>query len=194
MKNKEKQQPAWLAPALDYVQDWLAFQVERYKQPGCTVAIARGPELVAEYAFGQANLRTGERLDAAAPPPPSPSHTKTFTASGVLLLREQGRLGLDDAIGHHVHGLHKDVARPGSARRRAALARRGLDAPDGADSGQFQDRPPLPRAQSCCGSCLRTGSPRARRAIPEIFQRPGYGRSSGLMIEQLTRQATTRTG
>jgi D-alanyl-D-alanine carboxypeptidase len=94
MKKKQPQdQPRWLAPALDYTQDWLSFQVERYRQPGCAVAIAQGNELVAEYAFGDADLRTKQRM--------TPrhrfriaSHSKSFTASGVLLLREQGKLGL----------------------------------------------------------------------------------------------------
>ena len=35
-------------------------QLERYEQPGCTVAIAQGGQLVAEFGFGSANLRTGE--------------------------------------------------------------------------------------------------------------------------------------
>ena len=110
MKNKQHQdRPGWLAPALDYTQDWLSFQVERYRQPGCTMAIAQGNELVAEYAFGHADLRTKQRM--------TPrhrfriaSHSKSFTASGVLLLREQGKLGLDDPIGRYVQGLHKDLA------------------------------------------------------------------------------------
>jgi D-alanyl-D-alanine carboxypeptidase len=96
--KKQQPQPAWLNPALAYVQDWLSFQVERYRQPGCAVAIAQGPQLLAEYAFGKADLRTGQAL--------TPrhrfriaSHSKSFTASAIMLLREQGKLGLDDPIG-----------------------------------------------------------------------------------------------
>lgn len=143
MQKKPKRQP-WLPPALDYVQDWLAFQVERYRQPGCAVAIAQGPELVAEFAFGHADLKRGERM--------TPrhrfriaSHSKSFTASAVLLLREQGRLGLDDAVGRYVGGLHKSVA---GARIEQLLSHGAGLTRDGADSGQFQDRRPfLDRAE-----------------------------------------------
>ena len=34
------------------------------------------------------------------------SHSKSFTAAGILKLREQGRLGLDDPAGRYVKGLH----------------------------------------------------------------------------------------
>ena len=33
--------PAWLRAALDYLPQWLDLQPERYRQPGCSVAIAR---------------------------------------------------------------------------------------------------------------------------------------------------------
>ena len=136
---KKRQEAAWLSPALAYVQDWLAFQVERYKQPGCAVAIVRGGELLAEYAFGQANLRTGQAL--------TPrhrfriaSHSKSFTAAGILLLREEGKLGLDDPIGRYVDGLHKDVA---AARIDELLSHGAGLTRDGVDSGQFLDRRPF---------------------------------------------------
>ena len=136
---RKKPQPPWLRSALAYVPQWLGFQMERFKQPGCAVALMQGGELVAEYAFGSANLRTGEAL--------SPrhrfriaSHSKTFTASGVMLLREQGKLGLDDPIGRHVSGLHKDLAK---ARIVELLSHGAGVIRDGDDSGQFQDRRPF---------------------------------------------------
>jgi D-alanyl-D-alanine carboxypeptidase len=180
MKKKQpKDQPRWLAPALDYIQDWLSFQVERYRQPGCAVAIAQGNELVAEYAFGHADLRTKQRM--------TPrhrfriaSHSKSFTASGVLLLREQGKLGLDDPIGRHVQGLHKDLA---GARIAELLSHGAGVTRDGADSGQFQDlRPYLSREE------LMAELSRAQPLEPGMqlkYSNHGYG-LLGLMIEQVT--------
>jgi D-alanyl-D-alanine carboxypeptidase len=143
--KKQQQQPGWLPPALDYVQDWLAFQVERYKQPGCAVAIAQGTGLLAEHAFGHADLRTGQAL--------TPrhrfriaSHSKSFTAAGVLLLREQGKLGLDDPIGRYVGGLHKDAA---GARIDELLSHGAGVTRDGVDSGQFLDRDLSCRGKKC---------------------------------------------
>ena len=173
--------PAWLSAALDYIPRWMAFQVERYRQTGCTVAIAQDQRLLAEFAFGQANLRTGEtmtprhRLRIA-------SHSKTFTAAGVMLLRERGLVGLDDPIGRYVKGLHKGLAQ---ARVSELLSHGAGVVRDGADSGQFTDhRPYLSRAE------LRAELARAQPLEPGVqlkYSNHGYG-LLGLMIEEITGQ------
>ena len=88
----------WLDHALDYIPRWIAFQIDMSQQPGCILAIAHRGKIVLEQAFGTANLSTSEPL--------TPrhrfriaSHTKSFTAAGILKLREQGKLRLDDAAG-----------------------------------------------------------------------------------------------
>lgn len=126
----------WLKPALDYVPAWLEMQMRQSEQPGCIVAIAHRGQPVLEQAFGSANLETGETL--------TPrhrfriaSHSKSFTASAIMLLRERGKLRLDDAVGAHVRGLHPRVARVTLAQllsHSAGLVR------DGADAGQFTGR------------------------------------------------------
>ena len=40
--KKNATPPAWLRAALDYLPQWLDLQLERYRQPGCSVPIARG--------------------------------------------------------------------------------------------------------------------------------------------------------
>ena len=99
----------WLPPAIGYIRNWIEFQVRASQQPGCILAIAHRGKIVTEYAFGHANLATGERL--------TPrhrfriaSHSKSFTAAGILKLREQRKLRLDDSVGHYVSGLHPKVA------------------------------------------------------------------------------------
>ena len=175
---KKKQQP-WLQSALDYVPRWLGFQVERFKQPGCTVAIAHGSELVAEYAFGAANLRNGQAL--------TPrhrfriaSHSKTFTASGVLLLREQDKLGLDDPIGRYVGGLHKDLAR---ARIGELLSHGAGVIRDGDDSGQFQDRRPFITRDELRADLARKQP--LESGLQLKYSNHGYG-LLGLLIEEVT--------
>lgn len=177
--TKRQTQPAWLPPALDYVPKWLDFQLERYRQPGCTVAIAQGDTLVAELAFGQANLRTGvpmtprHRLRIA-------SHSKTFTASGVMLLREQGKLGLDDPIGRHVGGLHQDLAQ---ARVGELLSHGAGVIRDGYDSGQFSDRRPFFSREE-----LRADLAKQQPMLPGLqlkYSNHGYG-LLGIMIEEIT--------
>src|SRR5947209_101011 len=100
----------WLKPALDYIPRWIEFQMAASQQPGCIVAIAHRDKIMLERAFGHANLATGEKL--------TPrhgfriaSHSKSFTAAGILKLREQGKLKLDDTAGQFVRDLHPAVAR-----------------------------------------------------------------------------------
>jgi CubicO group peptidase (beta-lactamase class C family) len=128
----------WVQPAIGYIRDWLEFQLRASQQPGCIVAIAHRGKVVAEYAFGHANLATGEKL--------TPrhrfriaSHSKSFTAAGIMKLREQGRLRLDDPAGQYVKGLHPQVAETTLTQLLSHSA--GLTR-DGADSGQFNDRRP----------------------------------------------------
>ena len=129
----------WLAAALDYLPRWLEHQLRLTEQPGLQFAVALNGKPVLDLALGHANLRSGEaltpqhRLRVA-------SHSKTFTATALLKLRDQGRLRLDDPVGRYVDGLHATVAATPLAQllsHSAGLVR------DGADSGQWLERRPF---------------------------------------------------
>lgn len=129
----------WLGPALAYIPSWLEFQVRQSQQPGCLVAVVHRGKLVLEAAFGSANLATGQPL--------TPrhrfriaSHSKTFTATGILKLREQKKLKLDDEVGSFVPGLHRKVA---SATLAQLLSHGAGLVRDGADGGQFAGTRPF---------------------------------------------------
>ena len=113
-----------------------------WQQVGCVLAVARHGEIVLERAFGLADLGTGEALTPRHRFRTG-SHSKTFTAAGIMLLRERGRLGLDDAVGRHVPGLHADTA---AATIGQLLSHSAGVTRDGPDSGQFTDRRPYPDA------------------------------------------------
>jgi CubicO group peptidase (beta-lactamase class C family) len=126
----------WLQSAIEYISSWIEFQLRTSEQPGCIVAIAHRGRVVAESAFGHANLATGEKL--------TPrhrfriaSHSKSFTATAIMKLRERRKLRLDDPVGQYVEGLHPQVAVTTIAQLLSHSA--GLTR-DGADSGQFADR------------------------------------------------------
>lgn len=128
----------WLRSAIDYIGSWIEFQLTTIQQPGVIVAFAHRGEVVAEHAFGLANLDSGERL--------TPrhrfriaSHSKSFTSAGIMKLREQRKIRLDDTIGQYVAGLHPHVADTTIVQMLSHSA--GLTR-DGADSGQFIDRRP----------------------------------------------------
>lgn len=128
----------WLIAALDYIPSWIELQLRASGQPGCVVAIAFKDKVLLDQAFGVADLSTGEKL--------SPrhrfrvaSHSKSFTAAGVMKLREQGKLKLDDAIGDHVAGLNRKTAR---ATIGQVLSHSAGVIRDGRGIGQFDGRRP----------------------------------------------------
>ncbi len=128
----------WLPPAIGYIRSWIEFQMRASQRPGCIVAIAHRGKIVAEYAAGHANLATGEKL--------TPrhrfriaSHSKSFTATAIMKLRERRKLRLDDPVGQYIKGLHPQIAETTVAQilsHSAGLTR------DGDDAGQFTDRRP----------------------------------------------------
>lgn len=169
----------WLNAALDYIPRWIEHQMRLSEQPGCAIAVAHRGTVVLEQAFGVADLATGEpltprhRLRVA-------SHSKSFTAAGILKLREADRLRLDDPVGRYVNGLHPKVAAATIAQlmsHSAGLIRDGLDA------GQWQDRRPY----------LDATELRAALAEPPIlpastrfkYSNHGFG-LLGLVIESVT--------
>jgi CubicO group peptidase (beta-lactamase class C family) len=170
---------SWLQSATEYIHSWIEFQVRASQQPGCIVAIAHRGKVVAEYAFGHANLVTGEKL--------TPrhrfriaSHSKAFTSTGIMKLRERRKLRLDDSIGHYVKGLHPQVAEVTVAQilsHSAGLIR------DGFDSGQFIDsRPYLTENELLTELRLPTAiEPNTRFK----YSNHGFG-LLGLLIEAIT--------
>ena len=169
----------WLRPAIGYIRSWIEFQLRASQQPGCIVAIAHRGRIVAEFAFGHANLATGEKL--------TPrhrfriaSHSKSFTAAGIMKLREQRRLRLDDPVGQYVKGLHPKVAEATVAQvlsHSAGLTR------DGVDSGQFLDRRPYLSVKELMAELLRP--PAITPNTRFKYSNHGFG-LLGLVIEAIT--------
>lgn len=135
--------PDWLTPACNYIASWLGLQLRLSEQPGCIVAVLHGDEPVLETAFGHANLSTRETLTPRHRFRVA-SHSKSFTAAGIMALREAGRLRLDDPVGTHLTGLHPEVARVTLAQILSHTGGLRRDAPD---AGYFQDRRPSPAAE-----------------------------------------------
>ena len=172
---------AWLRSAIDYIASWIEFQLNGAQQPGVILAITHRGSVVAEHAFGLADLDTGEKL--------TPrhrfrigSHTKSFTAAAILKLCEQRRLRLDDPVGQYVEGLHPSISEATIAQllsHSAGLIR------DGADSGQFIDtRPFLDKAELLTELKLPpTIAPNTRFK----YTNHGFG-LLGLVIEAVTKE------
>jgi D-alanyl-D-alanine carboxypeptidase len=98
-----------LDPAIRERVDRIARQVlEQTGVPSASVAVVKGGKLVYTHAYGKARLASGDTPSADATPEMRysiGSISKQFTATAILLLQEQGKLSLDDAVGKYVPGL-----------------------------------------------------------------------------------------
>ncbi|MCW6508742.1 serine hydrolase domain-containing protein [Lichenifustis flavocetrariae] len=131
--------PEWLPEAVRYAEQWLGYQMRSTEQPGCVLAVAHRGKLVAEHAFGVADLATGTPLTPAHRFRVA-SHSKTFASAAIMRLHEAGRLHLDDPIGTHVGDLAPEVAAVTISQllsHTAGLLR------DGVRAVHWQDRQPF---------------------------------------------------
>ena len=185
----------WLRAALDYIPSWLEYQVHRWQQPGCVIAVAHRGKVVLEKSFGQASLATGaaftprHRFRIA-------SHSKSFTAAGILKLREQGRLKLDDTVGTYVKALHPAIAR---ATLSQLLSHSAGIVRDGTDAGQFVESKPFADTEELLhdlAQCRPSSMPGTRL---QIFQpwlwpaRPGHRRRCGRALSRLDQARDRRS-
>ena len=171
----------WLRSAVDYVADWLEFQLDASQQPGCIIALAHRGKLIAEHAFGLADLDSGEKL--------TPrhrfriaSHSKAFTAAGIMKLRERRKLKLDDAVGQYVRDLHPEVAEATIAQ---ALSHSAGLTRDGRDSGQFIDTRPYLNEKELLAELRLPAAIAANTRFK--YSNHGYG-LLGLVIEAITQE------
>jgi CubicO group peptidase (beta-lactamase class C family) len=174
----------WLKPALDYISRWIDFQMRMSEQPGCVIVVAHKDRVVLEQAFGHADLARGialtprHRFRVA-------SHSKSFTAAGVMKLREQGKLKLDDAVGQYVKNLNPRIARATLAQ---VLSHSAGIVRDGKDSGQFGDRRPFLDAQELMADLQ--AAPAVEPNTRFKYSNHGFG-LIGLVIEAVTGEPFT---
>jgi D-alanyl-D-alanine carboxypeptidase len=175
----------WLSPAVEYIESWTELQQRRLDLPGLAIAIRDPDGLRLDAAFGVADLGTGARLTPKHRFRVA-SHSKTFTAAGIMKLREAGRLRLDDAVGQYVDGLAPAIAGATVAQllsHTAGICRDGTDAAQWSDRGPFLDETAL-RHDLAAGSAIDANT-RMK------YSNHGYG-LLGLVIEQVTGEPYTR--
>lgn len=92
--------------SIEFIDSWLAFRFEREEFPGYAVTISHKGKILLNKAYGYANLGTHTKL--------TPqhifriaSHSKTFTATAIMQLAEQGKLRIDDYVIEHLPWLKK---------------------------------------------------------------------------------------
>ncbi|MFK5582956.1 MULTISPECIES: serine hydrolase domain-containing protein [unclassified Serinicoccus] len=166
-----------------YLESWLAWQVEHRGVPGAQVAIRLGRELVHSSAHGVADERTGEplrpdHLFRVA------SHSKSFTATAVLRLVEQGRLRLDDTVGERLPGMAgSDLAQ---VSVRELLGHTGGIVRDGIDADWWQLEAAFPDRDQLLALAREVGKVYEPQRFFK-YSNIGYG-LLGLVIEEVTGQ------
>src|SRR5580704_14417785 len=96
-------------PTLRSQVDRIATQVlESTGVPSASVAVVQHGKLVYSHAYGNARLATNSAPAVPATPEMRysiGSISKQFTAAAILMLQEDGKLSLDDAVGKYIPGL-----------------------------------------------------------------------------------------
>lgn len=149
--------------AAAYADRWVEYRQRTAEVPGIAVAIRHEDDLVLSVAHGVADLRTGEplRTDHGFR---IASHSKTFTATLLLLLAERGQLSLDDRLDRWLPWL--DGAAIAGVRLRevlshsAGIIRDGVDVPWWQLRGPFLDTDGLQAAARDAATAVLTNNDR----------------------------------
>ena len=91
---------------MDRIDDYVQAEIAKRHVPGVSIAIVHDGKVVRAKGYGMANVElsvpaTEKTVYQLA------SVTKTFTAAAVMMLVEEGTLGLDDKISKHLSDLPK---------------------------------------------------------------------------------------
>ena len=133
--------------AVRYAGEWLAYMQRTLRIPGLSVAVRHEDELVLSRAYGQADRERGvdmrpDHIFRIA------SHSKTFTATAVMLLAERGALSLEDRLFGWLDWLTDAPETAGTLRVRHLLSHSGGVIRDGQDAGWWDLRMPFHDAAS----------------------------------------------
>lgn len=99
----------YIEPAIKFIDSWLRYKFERTELPGAVVGIFHEGKELLTCAYGFANIEKKEKMTTQHSFRIA-SHSKTFTATAIMILQEQGKLKLDDKIVEYLDWLnnHKD--------------------------------------------------------------------------------------
>ncbi len=130
-----------LLQGAEYADQWVAYRRELRDIPGITVAIRYRDDLLLSCGYGLANIEqqvpmTPQHIFRVA------SHSKTFTATAILQLWEQGKLRLDDGLGQFIPWLASQPI--GKVTVRQVLNHSGGIIRDGLDADHWQLDKPFP--------------------------------------------------
>jgi len=163
----------------DHLAAFVEEGMDLWHVPGMAVAVVSSDEILFQRGFGETALRDGSKIDehtlfASA------STTKAMVAAAMLLLVEEGKLSLDDAVTRHIPELHfNDPLMTGQITMRDLLAHRtGLPS---TDFWTFFQKMPLEQQIRR----LESVPPAAPLRTRHIYQNTMF-EIAGLVIERLS--------
>lgn len=133
-----------LRDAVASIDRWLNFQQRVKEIPAVTIAILHDDTLLLSKGYGYANL---ERKTPVTPGHifRIASHSKWFTGTAIMQLREAGALRIDDPLGRYVPWLQPPIA---DATVRQALNHAAGIVRDGYDNDHWALEHPFPDAET----------------------------------------------
>lgn len=167
------------------VDRWLEYRSWHSQVPGTQVAVGLAGEVLLSRAYGLADLErrvplTPDHLFRIA------SHSKTFTATLVLQLVEQGLVGLEEPIGRYVPELG-DESSLGMVSVRELLEHTGGLLRDGLDADYWQFARAFPEREALL-HLVREGGVKAGPGEQFAYSNLGYS-LLGLLVESVTGSA-----
>jgi CubicO group peptidase (beta-lactamase class C family) len=93
-----------LSAGADQIDDYVKARMQKGNIPGLSLAIVKNGRVVRAGGYGYANV------ELKVPPTEETAYeigstTKSFTATAVMMLVEEGKIGLDEKIGSYLSGL-----------------------------------------------------------------------------------------
>lgn len=145
-----------LTATLGYIDSWLRYQAWKGQLPGVQAAIFFDGEVQLSMACGFADVSedsvlTPNHLFRVA------SHSKTFTATAILQLVEQGMLRLDDTVGSLLPALATGGSPLTGVTVRELLEHSGGVIRDGLDGDYWQYGRPFPEETELLAMVLEGG-------------------------------------
>lgn len=147
-------QRSLVTDATHYAGEWLEYLQRSLRIPGLVVAVRHEDEVVLSRAYGFADIERGEEMR------PDhifriASHSKTFTATAIMLLAERDALSLDDRLCRWLSWLDDEPDTAGKLRIRHLLSHSGGVIRDGLDAGWWDLRLPFHDSDSLREAVLR---------------------------------------
>jgi CubicO group peptidase (beta-lactamase class C family) len=140
-----------------YIRDWIAYKVWQLRVPGVQVAVGFRGQVIWHAEYGYADVEAGRALGAddifrIA------SHSKTFTATALLVLAERGALRLDDTVGTYVPALAEEGSPIADATVRELMEHGAGVLRDGLDGDYWSLSRPFPDEDELLALVLDEGS------------------------------------